>query len=251
MESSIWILAGSAASIGFIHTLIGPDHYVPFVAMSRIGNWSDRKTVIITFLCGVAHVLSSVILGFIGIAIGAMVSNMELIESRRGEIAGWLLLGFGLAYTVWGIRSAIRNRPHSHVHVHDDGTVHDHGHTHDGQHLHPHVAPYAAEGAVDGAAPEKRVQSITPWILFTIFLFGPCEPLIPLLMVPAAALGHWSGVVLVTAVFAAVTIATMITLVMFARTALRPQLLARFGRYSHVFAGLMIFACGLAIKVGL
>lgn len=250
MESSIWILAGSAASIGFIHTLIGPDHYVPFVAMSRIGNWSDRKTVIITFLCGLAHVLSSVVLGFIGIAIGAMVSNMELIESNRGEIAGWLLLGFGLAYTVWGIRTAIRNRPHSHVHVHDDGTVHSHGHSHHGEHLHPHVMPYAP-GSTAADSSEGRVKLMTPWILFTIFLFGPCEPLIPLLMVPAAALGHWSGVVLVTAVFAAVTIATMITLVMIARTAIRPQWLARFGHYSHVFAGLMIFACGLAIKVGL
>lgn len=251
VDTSIWLLTGLAAWTGFIHTLLGPDHYVPFVAMSRIGNWSNRKTIIITFLCGLGHVLSSVVLGLIGIAIGAMVSNLELIESHRGEIAGWLLLGFGLAYTLWGIRTAIRNRPHSHVHVHDDGTVHSHGHTHQGEHLHPHVAPYAANDAAAPNASEQRVGSATPWILFTIFLFGPCEPLIPLLMVPAAALGHWSGVLLVSSVFAVVTIATMITLVMLARTALRPQLLARFGRYSHVFAGLTIFACGLAIKVGL
>lgn len=249
MDSTVWLLTGSAASIGFVHTLIGPDHYVPFVAMSRIGGWSNRKTLAITLLCGVGHVLSSVVVGFIGIGIGAVLANMEAFESRRGDIAGWLLLGFGLAYTIWGIRDAIRNRPHSHIHVHDDGTVHSHGHTHHGDHVHPHVAPYAP-GVVSADSAERRVESMTPWILFTIFLFGPCEPLIPLLMVPAAQ-HHWGAVILVTSVFAIVTISTMLTLVMLARTALRPQLLARFGRYSHAFAGLMIFACGLAIKVGL
>ena len=248
MDSTIWLLAASAASIGFVHTLIGPDHYVPFVAMSRIGQWSSRKTLVITMLCGAAHVLSSVVLGFIGIGLGTVVF-VTSVESQRGEIAGWLLLGFGLAYTVWGIREAIRNRPHSHVHVHDDGTVHNHGHHHQGEHLHPHVAPHAA--ATNGAEPAKgKVDTLTPWVLFTIFLFGPCEPLIPFIMVPAAK-GHWSGVVLVTAIFGIVTIATMTTLVMLARTALRPQLLARFGRFSHVFAGLTIFACGVAIKIGL
>lgn len=249
MESTVWLLTGSAASIGFIHTLIGPDHYVPFVAMSRIGGWSNRKTLAITLLCGLGHVLSSVVVGFIGIGIGALLANMEAIESRRGEIAGWLLLGFGLAYTIWGIREAVRNRPHSHVHVHDDGTVHSHGHSHQGDHLHPHVMPHAP-GAGTAGTSVQQVKSMTPWILFTIFLFGPCEPLIPLLMVPAAQ-HNWGVVVLVTSVFAVVTIATMTTLVMLARTAVRPQLMARFGRFSHVFGGLTIFACGLAIKVGL
>lgn len=248
MDTTIWLLAGSAASIGFVHTLIGPDHYVPFVAMSRIGGWSHRKTLVITILCGIAHVLSSVILGIIGIGLGTVVF-VTTLESQRGEIAGWLLLGFGLAYTVWGVREAIRNRPHSHVHVHDDGTVHTHGHQHQGEHLHPHVAPYAAEPV--GVVPtDGKVNTITPWVLFTIFLFGPCEPLIPFIMVPAAK-GHWSGVVFVTAIFGIVTIATMTTLVMLGRTALRPQLLARFGRFSHVFAGLTIVACGAAIKIGL
>lgn len=247
MDSTIWLLAGSAATIGLVHTLIGPDHYVPFVAMSRIGHWSTRKTIVITLLCGVAHVLSSVVLGVIGIGLGAVLF-VQNIESQRGEIAGWLLLGFGLAYTVWGIREAIRNRPHSHVHVHDDGTIHNHGHHHQGEHLHAHTAPYAS--ATPDPPVESKVSTITPWVLFTIFLFGPCEPLIPLLMVPAAE-GHWSGVVFVTAIFGIVTLATMTTMVLLARTALRPQLLARLGRFSHVFAGLTIFACGLAIKVGL
>ena len=32
---SIMTLVVTAASLGFIHTIFGPDHYVPFVMMSR------------------------------------------------------------------------------------------------------------------------------------------------------------------------------------------------------------------------
>lgn len=29
------VIAGSAASIGFVHTILGPDHYLPLVAMAK------------------------------------------------------------------------------------------------------------------------------------------------------------------------------------------------------------------------
>jgi len=60
------VLMGAAFSIGLLHTLFGPDHYLPFIAMSRARRWNLRKTLIVTLLCGVGHVLSSVLLGFLG-----------------------------------------------------------------------------------------------------------------------------------------------------------------------------------------
>ena len=33
--------------------------------------------------------------------------KLTQLESFRGDIAGWLLLGFGLAYMVWGLRHAV------------------------------------------------------------------------------------------------------------------------------------------------
>ena len=68
MNNELTILSITAASIGFIHTLIGPDHYLPFIVMGRAAKWSLTKTIIITFLSGIGHILSSVLLGFIGIA---------------------------------------------------------------------------------------------------------------------------------------------------------------------------------------
>jgi hypothetical protein len=49
MNQELGILLITAVSIEFFHTLFGPDHYVPFIAMSKARNWSTLKT---TILCG-------------------------------------------------------------------------------------------------------------------------------------------------------------------------------------------------------
>ena len=46
MTVDIGLLLLTAASIGFIHTLLGPDHYLPFVAMSAARGWSSRRTLV-------------------------------------------------------------------------------------------------------------------------------------------------------------------------------------------------------------
>ncbi|MEN8127405.1 MAG: hypothetical protein ABFR90_06325, partial [Planctomycetota bacterium] len=176
MNSEILLLCGTAASIGFIHTALGPDHYLPFIVMSRARKWSMAKSTWITFLCGLGHVLSSVVLGLIGVFVGIQVMKLKTFEAFRGSIAAWLLIGFGFAYCVWGIHRAIRNKPHRHVHSHGDSGEHEHEHSHTAEHAHVH--------------PSKNTN-LTPWILFTIFVFGPCEPLIPLLMYPAAESSVW------------------------------------------------------------
>lgn len=245
-EHSI-LLCGTAALVALIHTILGPDHYVPFVAMSRVGGWSLGKTVAVTLLCGAGHVLSSAVLGLVGIAVGAGVLSMERIEHLRGDVAGWLLLAFGIAYFVWGVRRAVRRTPHTHRHVHADGTVHAHEHGHDGAHLHVHRAGAAS---CDGAVSAKSGGSMTPWLLFVIFLFGPCEPLIPLVMYPAAKGSAWD-VVLVTVVFGMVTLATMTAAVLLARGAIGSLISRRFETYGHALAGLAIVACGIAVTAGL
>jgi nickel/cobalt exporter len=244
----IGVLCATAGGLGFMHTLLGPDHYVPFIAMSRAGGWSLMKTTVITILCGLGHVLSSVVLGVAGIAVGIAVFKLETIEGLRGELAGWLLLAFGLAYLTWGVHRAVRNRPHTHRHAHADGTVHHHTHRHANNHAHAHASPYAPEQGGPGA--ERAGGSMTPWILFTIFVFGPCEPLIPCVMYPAAQGSVW-GVALVTLVFGTITLATMTTIVVLAYLGMTRFTLGRFQRYSHAAAGLLLVTCGAAMLFGL
>ena len=234
---NIWLLVGTAATLGFVHTLIGPDHYLPFIVISRARKWSLAKTLWVSFLCGLGHVLSSVVLGFLGIALGMAVGHLEKVESARGNIASWLLIGFGLAYMVWGLRKAYRSRPHEHVHYHPDGEVHVHTHTHENGHLHLHE-----EGK--GAGEKKN---ITPWVLFLIFVFGPCEPLIPLVMYPAAQ-HSTSGVILVTVAFGLTTILTMLAIISLSAWGLSFVRLGVLERYSHALAGGLILISGLAVQ---
>ena len=223
----------TAGWLGFFHTVVGPDHYLPFIVMSKANNWSRLKTMTVTFLCGIGHVASSVVIGLLGVAIGTGVTKLEIVEGIRGNIAAWLLIGFGLAYAVWGLHRAWRNKPHSHVHAHSDSTTHSHDHAHCQEHVHVH---------------KDKKKSMTPWILFTIFVFGPCEPLIPVLMFPAAK-NSFIGVLLVAGVFAVVTIATMMLVVLMASWGVSFVRLGKIERYSHAIAGGTICLSGLAIQV--
>jgi nickel/cobalt transporter (NicO) family protein len=245
IEREIWVLAGTAASLGLIHTVIGPDHYLPFIVMSRARNWTLRKTLFISFLAGLGHILSSVVLGFVGIALGIAVAKLEGVESARGEIAAWLLIGFGLAYFVWGMRRAWKGKPHAHAHLHGHGGPHEHPHGPEhGVHEHVHSHEIAEHAHPHG---EEKKANITPWVLFTIFVFGPCEPLIPLVMYPAAR-HSTAGVALVAAAFGLVTIATMLVIITAASWGARFVRLGKLERYSHALAGLMIFVSGLAVQ---
>ncbi len=235
MNSEILVLAGTAASIGFVHTVLGPDHYLPFIVIGRARQWALPKTLFISFLCGLGHVLSSVLIGFLGIALGIAVFRLEGVESFRGSLAAWLLIGFGLAYTVWGFHRAIRKKPHRHPHPHAKDMEHEHVHTHQkAEHAHVHD--------------EKNKQNITPWVLFIIFVFGPCEPLIPLLMYPAA--NHSAtGIILVTLAFGITTIVTMLAIIMAASWGAHFIRLGPLEKYSHAIAGAMIFISGVSVQL--
>ena len=232
-SNELTVLCWLALSTGVVHTLIGADHYVPFIAMSKARHWSLTRTLGITALCGVGHVLSSVVLGVIGIAAGIAISNIEGIEGTRGAWAAWLMIAFGAVYALWGLKRAWSGKTHTHAHLHSDGAPHHHEHSHTGEHTHVHTEPAR--------------KSITPWVLFVIFVFGPCEVLIPEVMYPAAKGSYW-GVALVAAIFGAATITTMLTTVAIGAFGLKQVRLGFLERYAHVVAGTMIAGGGLAIQ---
>jgi sulfite exporter TauE/SafE len=232
MTAQLSALMITAASVGFIHTILGPDHYVPFAVLSWARNWSAAKTSVITVLCGLGHVLSSVILGLVGVSLGVAIRKLEFVESFRGDFAAWLLIAFGLVYMVWGLRRAYRKQPHAHTHAHLGEIQHVHTHSHFNKHIHLHD--------------RKDGSSIGPWVLFIVLVFGPCEPLIPILIYPAARESVFA-LVLVTVVFGVATIGTMLGTVILARAGVNFLPLAGVQRFTHVIAGATISLCGLAI----
>ena len=211
METTVSMLAVTALTIGTLHTLAGPDHYLPFVAMARTRNWSTLKTINVVVICGLGHVASSIVIGFIGIAAGIAISGIESVEASRGSVAAWLLFIFGIGYMGWGLYRLLKTGAHHH---------HDH-------------------------ASGKKKQ-MTFWILFTIFIFGPCEPLIPILMYPAAA-HNYGTVALISVLFAITTITTMILIVMLMLKGISLVKFNTLEKYQHLLAGGTIALCGAAI----
>ncbi len=202
----------TALTIGVVHTIAGPDHYLPFVALSKSRDWSKVRTINIVIISGLAHVLSSVVIGFIGIGAGIGLSKLELFEGFRGNIAAWLLFSFGVAYTAWAVFRLIRRKSHVHRHLED----------------------------------KSRNRQLTVWIIFLIFLFGPCEPLIPIIMYPAAE-HNYAAVGLVALVFAIATIGTMLISVMILLKGFTLVKLSSLEKYQHVIAGFAIMLCGAGI----
>ena len=154
MEHGLFLaLGGAAISVGALHTL-APDHWLPFAALARAQGWSAGRTARVTFLCGFGHVTVSALLGLLGLAFGRAV--FESAGQKMEAVAGILLIGFGLAYGVWGLRRAAGRRVHGHAHAHYD-------HVHD-------------------------ASKTTAWSLFLLFSADPCVAVIPLLFA-AAPLG--------------------------------------------------------------
>ncbi len=234
MSEELIILSYTAITIGFLHALLGPDHYIPFIVMSKAGKWSKRKTIWITAVSGLGHVLGSIIIGAIGLTIGVALNIVEEIEAYRGTIAGWALISFGVIYFIWAVKNLIKNKSHIHSHTHSDGITHSHNHNHRHDHTHIHES--------------KNSSTLTPWILFTIFVLGPCEALIPLLIYPAANISI-SGILIVILLFGVTTILTMLGMVLISLHGFSYLPLSKFEKYSHVLAGFIVILSGFSIQV--
>jgi hypothetical protein len=203
-------LAAAAVTVGAHHTL-APDHWLPFAAIARAQQWSAVRTARITFLCGFGHVTVSALLGLLGLFFGRAI--FERAGARMEAVAGILLVGFGLAYGVWGMRRAAGRRVHGHAHAHYD-------HVHD-------------------------ASKTTAWSLFLLFSADPCVAVIPLLFA-AAPLGTAPTVGIVF-LYETATIATMVALVLPARAGFQRLRFPWLDHWGDAVAGGLIAATGVIV----
>ena len=82
-DPALHILLWTALTVGFVHTLVGVDHTLPFIVLGRARRWSLRKTLGVTALCGLGHVATSVALGAVGIAAGVALDAMARNPERE------------------------------------------------------------------------------------------------------------------------------------------------------------------------
>ena len=225
MSPDLPLLVWTAITVALLHTATGPDHYLPFIALGKARHWSLVRTIGWTVVCGCGHVWSSVLLGLGGAALGWSFAKVGWFESVRGGMAGWALLIFGLAYGAWGLIRACQNRQHKHFDQQPGGELYVFEHNH---------------GEV--VNPENR-HRVTPWVMFVIFVLGPCEPMIPLLYVPAAQ-QSWRGMLLLISIYTLCTLIAMVGMVLLGHYGVSFLKTEKLERYMHALAGMTIFLCG-------
>lgn len=226
-HSELIALAVTAITISCLHTASGPDHYLPFVVLSRSRKWTKSRTFFLTVICGIGHILSSVLIGMIGVFLGWQLTKISWLQDVRGNLSGWALLIFGIVYLGYGLRQAYLNKPHKHFDVMgDDVYVYQHQH---GQAI----------------MPGSRVK-VTPLVLFAIFVMGPSEPLVPLLFYSGTHRSMPEVAVLIT-VFTISTVITMLIMVFVGIYGYSFFKTEKLERYMHAIGGAVLTVCGIGM----
>jgi hypothetical protein len=195
MSATTPALIAAAAGVGLGHAIL-PDHWVPLAVVGRTQRYPLRRVARLSALAGVAHVLVSLVLGAVIIAVGLQFRSA--VEGAQNTIIGTVLVVTGLAFAVVELTG--------HGHHHD----HDHGHPHDDDDPgHPH--PRA--GAADRAGPGRTRHLATIMVPFGAAA-SPDLTILPVFLAATAA-GAFAAVSALI-VFSAVTIATFIGLTLFA-----------------------------------
>ena len=233
MDSAV-SLTYTAVIVAATHTVAGVDHYLPFVVLGHSQGWSLARSLRWTAACGLCHVMSSLVLGGVALAIGSALGGVRAFDGFRGELAGGLLLLVGGVYFLLGLR-----RGHTHSHGHRDGTVH----------IHPHSHLDAAQADHEHWTHRLQHGSLR-WTVLVAFFLGPCEPLIGLMLAPGITGAPALGLGLL-GLFSATTLATMLLMVAIGHFCLhRIKGAARWWRWSESFAGAAIALSGAFILAG-
>lgn len=221
------ILASTAALVAATHTLI-PDHWLPYVAMSRGKGWSTGKTMRVTAIGAAIHLVTTAIigllLGFVGVA------TINVISGKADFIGGILLLAFGLYFTWKGWKAYKFGGGHSHA-----GHSHPHPHPHDHEDEHEHNCEGHSHS--HGEKVEK-----SDFALGAILGARPCAEAIPIFLA-ASSIGLTSSVLAVAA-WVIATLASMLGIVWLSLKGLEASKLKILDRFGELGAGLVIVLVG-------
>ncbi|MGZ8867868.1 MAG: hypothetical protein ACXW2P_05955 [Thermoanaerobaculia bacterium] len=208
MDGWLLTLILTAATVGSLHAL-APDHWVPFSVLGRARGWSAGRTIRLTLVCGLGHVTVSAAFGIAALLIGA--KAVTALGSTLQSNAALLLIGFGLAYMVWGLWRSFSNRL-AHTHPHD--------------------------------------HKLTEWSLFLFFCADPCVALIPMIIAASTrGWGAVALIIVIYEIAMFATMVTLVTTTHAGARAIRLPWLDRYGDAMAgaliVILGVVVTALGL------
>jgi len=163
--------------LSLIHALI-PNHWLPLIAVGKTEKWTQSQTLLATVITGVAHTLSTIIIGIVvGLAGYKLSARYSFISET---IAPLILIGLGLIYVFLDFRS----------HHHNDHEV---------------KTPVTGSGGT-----KSRWIAILTSLSIAMFL-TPCVE-IEAYYFQSGSIG-WPGIFIVSGVYLFTTVAVMLSLV--------------------------------------
>jgi hypothetical protein len=220
-------ILAAAAGVGFGHAIL-PDHWVPLAVLGRTRRYPFSRVARLSGLAGIAHVLVSVVLGAVIIAIGLQFRSA--IEHAEGAIVGGLLIATGIGFLVFELTG--HGHGHSHEHDHRDDHRHEHAHGDHGR----------------GTSRSGRLHGLAAVMVPFGAAASPDLTILPVFLA-AAAVGAATAIGSL-AIFAAVTIGTIVGLTLAAARAgyqIRGQWLERWGNALTAF---VLIAIGAMVLTG-
>ena len=225
MSNATPALIAAAAGVGFGHAIL-PDHWVPLAVIGRTRHYPLSKVARLSGLAGIAHVIVSIALGAVIVAIGLQFRST--VQNAQDTIIGCLLVATGVGFGAFELLGAGHTHEHPHGHSHDHGS-HDHDHDPVG-HERRGVRGLAAIMVPFGAAASPDLT------ILPVFLAATTAGV-------ATAVGS-------LAIFAAVTIATIVALTLTATKGgyqIRGEWLERWG---NTITAATLIAIGTLVVTG-
>ena len=223
-------LLAAAAGVGFGHAIL-PDHWVPLAVLGRTRRYPLTRIARLSGLAGVAHVLVSIVLGAVIIAIGLQFRST--IQHAQDTIIGCILIATGIGFLVLELTGHGHHHDHDHDHHHDDHADdddHDHDHDHDDHAGEPTPRPLGGLAAVMVPFGAAASPDLT---ILPVFLAATTAGV-------ATAVGS-------VVIFAAVTIGTIVGLTLAAARGgyqIQGEWLERWG---NVFTAAVLVLIGLLV----
>ena len=254
MSATTPALIAAAAGVGLGHAIL-PDHWVPLAVVGRTQRYPLRRVAQLSALAGIAHVLVSLVLGGIIVAVGLQFRSA--VEGAQNTIIGAVLVLTGFAFAIVELTGHGHSHDHDHDetgddhrhddHRHDDHRHDDHRHDDHGHSL-PHLHAPAETDAIVAAQASRTRRLATIMVPFGAAA-SPDLTILPVFLAATAA-GAFAAVGALI-VFSAVTIATIIGLTLFACFGgyqVQGQWLDRWG---NIFTALVLVAIGSLVFTGL
>ena len=236
MSGAAPVLLAAAAGVGFGHAIL-PDHWVPLAVLGRTRRYPLSRIARLSSLAGVAHVLVSIVLGAVIIAIGLQFRST--IQHAQDTIIGCILIATGIGFLVL----ELTGHGHHHDHDQDHHGEHDHHHHHDHDQHHDHHDHHAGEPA------PRRLSGLAAVMVPFGAAASPDLTILPVFL--AATTAGIATAVGSLVIFAAVTIGTIVGLTLAAARGgyqIQGEWLERWG---NVFTAAVLIIIGLLVLLGI